>query len=239
MTAGLTSALSFSPPGAKKFFSNVDTGIHMRASAARTNLLDLGTAAGGTALRVTTDSRILPAVGGVFPQYSGNGYTGNGMRVAADRIDFWVSGGSQVAYQSGLFDLSTTSLGFGSTIRVLLDASGILALKNSTTQQTLRIYGTTTGSKYLQLTHDGTDGTITTTAGKLILLGNDGVQLGSSGASNIGFYGVTPGARPGTGVSPASFVENAGGTAVNTDSTFGGYTIQQLAQALQNLGLID
>ena len=41
-----------------------------------------------------------------------------------------------------------------------------------------------------------------------------------------------------TGVAEAAFVENSGGTAVNVDSTFGGYTIQQITQALQNHGLL-
>lgn len=36
----------------------------------------------------------------------------------------------------------------------------------------------------------------------------------------------------------AAFVENIGGTAVNVDSTFGGYTLQQIAQALQNKGVL-
>jgi len=39
-------------------------------------------------------------------------------------------------------------------------------------------------------------------------------------------------------VAEAAFVENAGGTAVNVDSTFGGYTLQQVVKALQNAGLL-
>ena len=39
-----------------------------------------------------------------------------------------------------------------------------------------------------------------------------------------------------TTVAEAAFVENAGGTAVNDDSTFGGYTIQQIVKALQIVG---
>ena len=36
----------------------------------------------------------------------------------------------------------------------------------------------------------------------------------------------------------ATFVENIGGTAVNVDSTFRGYTVQQLAEALNLAGII-
>ena len=42
-----------------------------------------------------------------------------------------------------------------------------------------------------------------------------------------------------TSVSEAAFVENSGGTAVNVDSTFGGYTLQQVVQALQEQGLLE
>ena len=41
------------------------------------------------------------------------------------------------------------------------------------------------------------------------------------------------------GTSEAAFVENIGGTAVNVDSTFGGYTLQQIAQALIEQGILD
>lgn len=37
----------------------------------------------------------------------------------------------------------------------------------------------------------------------------------------------------------AAFVENAGATAVNVDSTFGGYTLQQIAQALKEQGILS
>lgn len=40
------------------------------------------------------------------------------------------------------------------------------------------------------------------------------------------------------GTAEASFTENSGGTAVNDDSTFGGYTLQQVVQALQEQGIL-
>ncbi len=39
-------------------------------------------------------------------------------------------------------------------------------------------------------------------------------------------------------ITEAAFVENIGGTAVNVDSTFGGFTIQQIAKALQLAGVL-
>ena len=49
---------------------------------------------------------------------------------------------------------------------------------------------------------------------------------------------LQPIVKPTTGVAEASFVENVGGTAINVDSTAGGYTFQQVVKALQNLGLL-
>lgn len=43
----------------------------------------------------------------------------------------------------------------------------------------------------------------------------------------------------GTGVAESAFVANAGGTAVNDDSTFGGYTLQQVVKALQIAGVLE
>ncbi len=60
--------------------------------------------------------------------------------------------------------------------------------------------------------------------------------IGNTGNS-VGFYGVTPTARATTGISGATFVANTG-TNVHETSTFGGYTIGQVVQALQNLGIL-
>jgi len=56
--------------------------------------------------------------------------------------------------------------------------------------------------------------------------------------TSIGFFNTAPIAQITTGVAEATYVENSGGAVVNVDSTFGGYTVQQIAQALQNYGLL-
>lgn len=160
MTAGLTSALASSLPGAKKIFSNVDTGIHMRASAARTNLLDIGTAAGGSLFKVDKLGGLTVGPSGsqsVIATYFGSGgstsctITGSKLVVAAN---FYIA-----------FNNVNNVYSAGDDVRLYRDDAGILALKNSTNAQTLRIYGNTTGSKYLQLTHDGTNAKITASSG--------------------------------------------------------------------------
>jgi hypothetical protein len=60
-------------------------------------------------------------------------------------------------------------------------------------------------------------------------------SLGS--APQIGFFGTLPISKITTGIASSTFVTNSG-TAVNNSSTFGGYTIAQIAQALINYGLL-
>jgi hypothetical protein len=57
--------------------------------------------------------------------------------------------------------------------------------------------------------------------------------------SKIGFWNATPVAQPTTAIAEATFTENSGGTAVNVDSTFAGYTLQQIAQALKDIGILQ
>lgn len=59
-----------------------------------------------------------------------------------------------------------------------------LELRNSTNAQTFRVYGTTTGSKYISLAHDGTNGSIATTAGFMALSPNSGLVF-SPGNLNV------------------------------------------------------
>jgi hypothetical protein len=75
-------------------------------------------------------------------------------------------------------------------------------------------------------------------AGDITVGTTTGTKIGTATSQKIGFYNATPVVQPTTGVAEAAFVENSGGTAVNVDSTFGGYTIQQVVEALQTLGLL-
>lgn len=75
-------------------------------------------------------------------------------------------------------------------------------------------------------------------AGNIATDTTTGLSLGNATNQKISFYGVTPIVQPTTSIAEAAFTENAGGTAVNVDSTFGGYTIQQVVKALQNLGAL-
>ena len=61
-------------------------------------------------------------------------------------------------------------------------------------------------------------------------------NIGTSGGK-IGFYATTATTKATTGVSEAAFTANSG-TAVNDNSTFGGYTLQKIAKALQLIGVL-
>lgn len=62
------------------------------------------------------------------------------------------------------------------------------------------------------------------------------LYLGNSSAS-IGLYSASPVGRATTSSASAAFVSNSGST-VNTDSTFDGYTLQQIVRALRSLGAL-
>jgi len=70
-------------------------------------------------------------------------------------------------------------------------------------------------------------------------LTTDVITIKDTGTVNqLGFFAATPIAKPTTGITAtAAFVVNSG-TAVNTGSTFGGYTLAQIVTALQSLGLL-
>lgn len=59
-------------------------------------------------------------------------------------------------------------------VLLVRDAANVLALKNSTNAQTLRIYGTTTGPRYTSFTHNGSD-----------------MVIGNTGGGNIAFTSPT------------------------------------------------
>lgn len=64
------------------------------------------------------------------------------------------------------------------------------------------------------------------------------VRAGWVGGANVlGVFGAAAVAQPTTGVAAAAFVANTSGI-VDDTATFGGYTLGQVVQALQNLGVL-
>lgn len=75
------------------------------------------------------------------------------------------------------------------------DAANVVAIKNNTTAQTVRIYGTTTGSNYLSLSHDGTDAIVGVNGGGAL-------KIAQSAAQVLGFWGASGTTQPGLIPSP-------------------------------------
>ena len=65
-----------------------------------------------------------------------------------------------------------------------------------------------------------------------------GTKIGTATSQKISFWNATPIVQPTTAIAESAFVENAGGVAVNDDSTFDGYTIRQVVKALRDAGLL-
>lgn len=107
--------------------------------------------------------------------------------IAATEVFYGGTGGTAEGEAAFAYNDSTNTLSVdilslgGGTALLVNDGTAIAALKNSTTAQTFRVYGTTTGSKYLNLTHNGTDALIHSTSGDL--------QLQNGGSGDIRLYG--------------------------------------------------
>lgn len=125
------------------------------------------------------------------------------------------------------------------------------AIKTSTTDgqtMVLQVYDNDTGPAYIDALTFTNGNTPALTLGidltvgdakNIILDTGTGTQIGTAAGQKLGLWGATPVAQQTAAVAEAAFVENAGGTAVNVDSTFGGYTLQKVVQALQNIGILD
>lgn len=66
-----------------------------------------------------------------------------------------------------------------------------------------------------------------------------GSIVATTTSQKLGFWGTTPIVQPTTAVSAATFVANTTSNFVYQESTFDGYTIQQVVKALRNAGLLQ
>jgi len=125
----------------------------------------------------------------------------------------------KIEWASNVLRIGTEKLGSGTaralefqtdgTTRLTIAANGTTTLASTTVFSSNMAFGTTTGTK-----------------------------IGTATNQKIGFWNVTPIEQPTTGIAEAAFVANAGGTTVTDDSTFDGYTIQQVVKALRDTGLL-
>ena len=113
------------------------------------------------------------------PSYSASASPTDGMYFAqAGSVDFAIAGTRTAYIQANsvgiLSDTGTFILGLAADVKLTRDAAAVLALKNGTTAQEFRVYGTTTGSKYVRLSHNGTDAIFqSSSATERILIGTN------------------------------------------------------------------
>jgi hypothetical protein len=85
----------------------------------------------------------------------------------------------------------------------------------------------------------GSNGDLTANDGENIIVGTTtGTKIGTATSQKLSLWDATPIVQPTTGIAEAAFVENLGGSIVNVDSTFDGYTIQQVVKALRDMGAL-
>lgn len=93
-----------------------------------------------------------------------------------------ISSGALAVYVDDLGGLN-----LGTDLKLSRDAANVLALKNGASAQELRIYGTTTGPKYLSLSHDGSISTILA-SGDMYLEGGTGTKLYLGSNASVQWY---------------------------------------------------
>jgi hypothetical protein len=131
--------------------------------------------------------------------------------LTSGRVTYATASGQLTDSANLLFDGTNLTLGSGSALKwstdliLVRDGAGVIAQKDGVNAQTLRIYGTTTGPKYLALLHDGVEGVIQTNAGGGALVlnvqGTSYWQINTSGhwlawTDNVSDFGATGASRP-------------------------------------------
>jgi hypothetical protein len=153
---------------------------------------------------------------------------------------------------SFIFGPNNTAVGAGS-IRVV--RTGTVGVSTYFMPFTTRISGTEaerfriseTGNLLINTTTDagfrldvnGTarvQGALTLTS-NLILPTVTGTRIGTATNQLISFWNKTPIVQPTTGIAGATLA-GSGGSTITSGNTFGGYTVQQIAQALINIGIL-
>jgi len=132
----------------------------------------------------------------------------------------------------------TGTIGTANDVFILRDTANTLAQRNGTASQTFRLYNTyTDASNYERLSFNWDTNVfkIKSEAGGTGTV--RGIQLGSAATEPVALFGATPVVQPTTAVGSAT-VAGGGGTAVDDATTFNGYTLAQVVQALQNLGIL-
>jgi hypothetical protein len=204
------------------------------------NIPPLGAAAAGANSDITSLSGL------TTPLNVHQGGTGNTLFSAGGVLFGNGTGAIQVAASNLFWDNTNKGLAIG--LGALLFAADKLS---ASTQMSFGATAAASGT----IKHDGSTFLITNNKsggsvniipgssganGSTVLFASDNltkvISIGGN-AFGLGFFGITPIAQPTTASASAAFVANAG-TAINTLSTFDGYTLDKVVKALRNYGLL-
>ena len=154
---------------------------------------------GGTApadvVKITQDGYVQGVNGSASnPASSYTGDTDTGMYWVSDGIYFSRDSVAELRIGTNAVQVGSASViqwgsgdpGSSADVKLNRGAAAVLELKNSTTAQEFRVYGSTTGPIYGSVQNDGTQFLIYETTS-----GAGGTRLGKTGGK-IGFYGTTP-----------------------------------------------
>lgn len=168
--------------------------------------------------------------------------------------DTWVSRGGAATVQLGQADAAAP-------ISQSLQVQSVSAGTSNTAGVNFNINGSrgtgtgVGGSLVFQIAPAGSSGTaqnayvtaFTIAATKVITVADTfdlafstttGSKIGTATGQKIGFWNATPIAQPTTAVAGATVAATGTGDVVAASTTFGGYTIPQVVQALRNAGLL-
>lgn len=134
--------------------------------------------AGTERLRLTQAGQLVGSDGSTSaPGFGFISETNTGLYRTAGVLNFTVQGTTSVQMTNSQLSLaSATLLGWNGDTYIVRDAANIPAIKNGTTAQELRVYGTTTGPKYASFKHNGTDIVISSAGGDNLKIALDSGQ---------------------------------------------------------------
>jgi hypothetical protein len=150
--------------------------------------------------------------------------------------------GNYISITGGI--LGTQYVGFAQGTRISENANGTLLFRNSSSTSFFAQFGGDTSSFPaikrngaaidFRLADDSGYAGIATGIGSALAFQVDKV----SSTAAIGFFAASPINQVTNAIANAAFADGGGGSSIKTTDTFGGYTLQQVVQALLNYGLL-
>jgi len=208
------------------FWNNTSKSLGVGATPATTVKLDVR-AQGALSTDIGFRVRNSADTANLF-DVQGNGYANVSSRMICGTSGMTDTGGSLFAYAGNANDFVVRIYNTAGTGIYSMRTTGngsYMEFNNSSGTPGVTIKGGTTDALVFADLRDIGFGTTT------------GTKIGYATNQKLAFWNKTPIVQPTTAVASAAFVANSG-TAVNDASTFGGYTIRQVVQALQNIGLL-